>query len=326
MLLLASLAVRHFATTSWPLSRGEPGLLVAAGLLLLLAQALKALGWARLFTNRERPSPLALVAGNGSAALIGVVLPGRFGDADRGRAPLPRLSGRPASNRPLACDPRADRQRRSDAARRRRRRFSGGRGRCACRARGRSRSGDRSRRGDRGPATPRRKQTRPALPARPLVEPAHDLAGPRGAGVGVRLRLLARPRGGLLHHARHARTGLLVPTRAAVSLRRCLGRLAAGRASGRSHSGSRRNRRARRRGCRNIASACGLRIRGRPGSLLRSSRPALRRCVAQRTVAAARSDRSLKETPQRWPRRDRPPRGRAHNEARLGWPSPRPRG
>ena len=44
MLLLAFLAVRHFATTSWPLSRGEPGLLVAAGLLLLLAQALKALG------------------------------------------------------------------------------------------------------------------------------------------------------------------------------------------------------------------------------------------------------------------------------------------
>jgi hypothetical protein len=51
MLVLAFLAVRHFATTSWPLSRGQPGLLVAAGLLLLLAQALKALGWARLFTN-----------------------------------------------------------------------------------------------------------------------------------------------------------------------------------------------------------------------------------------------------------------------------------
>ncbi len=83
MLLLAFLAVRHFATTSWPLSHGQPGLLVAAGLLLLLAQALKALGWARLFTNRERPSPVALVAGNGGAALIGVVLPGRFDDAMR---------------------------------------------------------------------------------------------------------------------------------------------------------------------------------------------------------------------------------------------------
>jgi hypothetical protein len=44
MLLLTFLAVRHFATTSWPLSRGKPGLLVAAGLLLLFAQALKAFG------------------------------------------------------------------------------------------------------------------------------------------------------------------------------------------------------------------------------------------------------------------------------------------
>src|ERR1700745_151594 len=81
MLLLAFLAARHFATTSWPLSRGQPGLLVAAGLLLLLAQALKAFGWGRLFTNRERPSPVALVAGNGGAALIGVGLPRRLVDA-----------------------------------------------------------------------------------------------------------------------------------------------------------------------------------------------------------------------------------------------------
>ena len=39
---LAALTARHFATTSWPLSRGDPGLLVVSGLLLLLAQALKA--------------------------------------------------------------------------------------------------------------------------------------------------------------------------------------------------------------------------------------------------------------------------------------------
>jgi len=83
MLLLAFLTVRHFATTSWPLSHGQPGLLVAVGLLLILAQALKAFGWSRLFTNRERPSPLALAAGNGGAAVIGVVLPGRFDDATR---------------------------------------------------------------------------------------------------------------------------------------------------------------------------------------------------------------------------------------------------
>src|SRR5512132_2528517 len=100
MLLLAFLAVRHFATTSWPLSQGQPGLLVAAGLLLLLAQALKALGWARLFTNRERPSPLALVAGNGGAALIGLVLPGRFDDAMR-IAVVRRYPGCPAGVRAL---------------------------------------------------------------------------------------------------------------------------------------------------------------------------------------------------------------------------------
>ena len=101
MLALAILAVRHFATTSWPLSHGQPGLLLAAGLLLLLAQALKALGWARLFTNRERPSPLALVAGNGGAALIGVVLPGRFDDAMR-IAVVRRYPGCPASLRAIS--------------------------------------------------------------------------------------------------------------------------------------------------------------------------------------------------------------------------------
>jgi uncharacterized membrane protein YbhN (UPF0104 family) len=83
VILLASLAVRHFATTAWPLSSGQPVLLVAGGLLLLLAQGFKAYGWGRLFTAAERPMPLALAAGNGGAALIGVVLPGRFDDAMR---------------------------------------------------------------------------------------------------------------------------------------------------------------------------------------------------------------------------------------------------
>jgi uncharacterized membrane protein YbhN (UPF0104 family) len=101
MLLLALLAVRHFATTSWPLSHGQPSLLVAAGLLLLLAQALKAFGWARLFTNRERPSWLALVAGNGGAALIGVILPGRFDDAMR-IAVVRRYPGCPAGLRAIS--------------------------------------------------------------------------------------------------------------------------------------------------------------------------------------------------------------------------------
>jgi uncharacterized membrane protein YbhN (UPF0104 family) len=83
VIALALLAARHFATTAWPLSGGEPGVLVAAGLLLLLAQGLKAYGWGRLFAPGERPRPLALAAGNGGAALIGVVLPGRFDDAMR---------------------------------------------------------------------------------------------------------------------------------------------------------------------------------------------------------------------------------------------------
>ena len=82
-LTLALLTVRHFRTTGWPLASGRPGLLVAAGLLLLLAQALKAVGWGRLFVRNERPSSLALAAGNGGAALIGVILPGRFDDAMR---------------------------------------------------------------------------------------------------------------------------------------------------------------------------------------------------------------------------------------------------
>jgi hypothetical protein len=98
---LASLAARHFVTTSWPLSSGDAGLLAAAGLLLLLAQTLKALGWARLFRPDERPPVLALAAGNGGAALVGVVLPGRFDDAMR-IAVVRRYPGCPAGVRALA--------------------------------------------------------------------------------------------------------------------------------------------------------------------------------------------------------------------------------
>lgn len=82
-LALAALATRHFATMSWPLSSRQPGVLVAAALLLVLAQALKAFGWGRLFTPSERPGVVALAAGNGGAALVGILLPGRFDDAMR---------------------------------------------------------------------------------------------------------------------------------------------------------------------------------------------------------------------------------------------------
>src|SRR5213076_659960 len=80
VIALTLLAARHFATTSWPLANGNPAMLVVAGLLLLLAQALKAYGWGQLFAPGERPKVLTLAAGNGGAALIGVVLPGRFDD------------------------------------------------------------------------------------------------------------------------------------------------------------------------------------------------------------------------------------------------------
>src|SRR6266516_1239680 len=100
VIALALLAARHFATTSWPLATGDPGLLVAAGLLLLLAQALKAYGWGQLFAPDERPKILALAAGNGGAALIGVVLPGRFDDAMR-VAVVRRYPGCPAGVRAL---------------------------------------------------------------------------------------------------------------------------------------------------------------------------------------------------------------------------------
>jgi uncharacterized membrane protein YbhN (UPF0104 family) len=94
------LVVRHFASTPWPLAGGEPVVLVAAGLLLLVAQALKAIGWGRLFAPHERPHPLALAAGNGGAALIGTILPGRFDDAMR-VAVVRRYPGCPAGVRSL---------------------------------------------------------------------------------------------------------------------------------------------------------------------------------------------------------------------------------
>jgi uncharacterized membrane protein YbhN (UPF0104 family) len=100
VIVLALLAARHFATTSWPLTKGDPGLLAAAGLLFLLAQALKAYGWGLLFAPDERPKVLALAAGNGGAALIGLVLPGRFDDAMR-VAVVRRYPGCPAGVRAL---------------------------------------------------------------------------------------------------------------------------------------------------------------------------------------------------------------------------------
>jgi uncharacterized membrane protein YbhN (UPF0104 family) len=94
-LVVAGLAARHFAASTWPLSNGNPGLLVAVGLLFLCAYALKALGWRRLFPADERPQPIALAAANGGASVAGIALPGRFDDAVR-IAIVSRYPGCPA--------------------------------------------------------------------------------------------------------------------------------------------------------------------------------------------------------------------------------------
>ena len=79
---IAFAAVRHFAAT-WPLSHGHPGLLVAVGLLLLVAHALKAYGWRLLFAANESPRALTLAAANAGSSVTGLALPGRFDDAVR---------------------------------------------------------------------------------------------------------------------------------------------------------------------------------------------------------------------------------------------------
>jgi uncharacterized membrane protein YbhN (UPF0104 family) len=97
---LAVLAARRFAETSWPLVHGHPGVLAAAGLLFLLAAALKIYAWRALFSADERPATLALAAGSGGASVVSVALPSRLGDAAR-VAIVRRSKGCPASVRAL---------------------------------------------------------------------------------------------------------------------------------------------------------------------------------------------------------------------------------
>ncbi len=99
-LAVAVLAARHFAEAPWPLSRGHPGLLVAAGALSLLGYGFKALGWQQLFASHERPQPLALAAANGGASITALALPGRFDDLVR-IAIVRRFRGCPAGVRAL---------------------------------------------------------------------------------------------------------------------------------------------------------------------------------------------------------------------------------
>jgi len=77
------LAVRHYATTGWPLTHGNAWLIAVAGVLFLLAFALKGAGWRRLLARSERPGSHALAAANAAASVTGLALPGRFDDVVR---------------------------------------------------------------------------------------------------------------------------------------------------------------------------------------------------------------------------------------------------
>ncbi len=215
-LVLAALAARHFAAMSWPLSTRHPGLLVAAGFLLVLAQALKAVGWGRLFAAAERPAALALAAGNGGAALVGVLLPGRFDDAMR-VAVVRRYPGCPAGVRVLclslvmlglidsvALAPLAL----AGAV------LPNAGDRHAGRARARRSRRRRSRDPHLEVAAPRGEPARRALSPGSLGEHAHDVAAAGVRGVGIRVGVLARPR----------RRVLPPPRERSVSATRCRSR------------------------------------------------------------------------------------------------------
>jgi hypothetical protein len=146
-------------------------------------------------------------------------------DARRRRAPLSPLPGRITGALSLACDARADRQRRPCSARAgrcgpARRRLGGARGAGGS---GRCRRG----RGSSDPCTAARRGhgAFPSLPVWPLAWFAHGLARAGGA----RLCLLACPRARLLSALGWPRPRLLDSARSPLSLRGGGGRSVAGR-------------------------------------------------------------------------------------------------
>ena len=80
---VTAFTVRHYATGGWPLARANSWLVAAAGVLFLVAFALKGVGWRRLIHRGERPGSHALAAANAAASVTGVALPGRLDDVVR---------------------------------------------------------------------------------------------------------------------------------------------------------------------------------------------------------------------------------------------------
>jgi uncharacterized membrane protein YbhN (UPF0104 family) len=80
---VSALTVRHYLAEGWPLSGGNSRLVATAGVLFLLAFALKGAGWRRLLVRAERPGSHALAAANAAASVTGVALPGRLDDVVR---------------------------------------------------------------------------------------------------------------------------------------------------------------------------------------------------------------------------------------------------
>ena len=221
-LALSILAARRFADTPWPLSRGDPGLLTAAGLLFLVAYALKIYAWRWLFAVDERPQTRALAAATGGASIVGLVLPGRCADVVR-IAIVNRYPGCPAGVRTLclsivvlglidiaALAPLAL----ALAVRARLLERRAHRPDPSCRG------WIRSRRLRRSAAAIGHTRAARALAARPLARAAHDLAASCFGSMGARLCLLARPDSRTAAPSRSARGRLLVRARRPLPLGR----------------------------------------------------------------------------------------------------------
>jgi hypothetical protein len=80
---IATLTIRHFVESGWPLTEANAVLVGVAGGLFLAAYGFKAIGWRRLFAADVRPGSHALAAATGAACVTGVALPARFDDLVR---------------------------------------------------------------------------------------------------------------------------------------------------------------------------------------------------------------------------------------------------